>query len=62
MSADKADKFIEDLKGIIAALDPEGKIKVTWAEALEWWDKARIANKRFRTNKIGMDDRQSGGQ
>ena len=40
------DKTIEDIKGIIAALDPEGKIKVSRSEALEWWDKARIANKR----------------
>jgi len=40
-------KIIEDMKGIIAALDPEGKIKVTRTEALEWWDKARIANKKY---------------
>ena len=46
MSAEIA-KFIEDLKGIISILDPEGKIKVTRTEALEWWDKARIANKRY---------------
>lgn len=51
MSADKADKFIEDLKGIIAVLDPEGKIEVTRSEALEWWDKARIANKRRVTER-----------
>ncbi len=56
--SDKIGKNIADLKGIIAALDPEGKIKVTRSEALEFWDRARIANKGQR----GMDDRQSGGQ
>jgi hypothetical protein len=40
------DKIMEDIKGIIKTLDPEGKIKVTQTEALEWWDRARIANKR----------------
>jgi len=43
---DNIAKIIEDMKGIVAALDPEGKIKVTRTEALEWWDRARIANKR----------------
>jgi hypothetical protein len=37
---------IRAIKEISAALDPEGKIKVTRAEALEWWDKARLANER----------------
>lgn len=57
MRADKMDKIIEDLKGIVATLDPEGKIKVSRSEALEWWDKARIANKGQR----GMADRQPKG-
>ena len=43
--SDKFGKIIEDMKGIIAALDPEGKIKVTRSESLEWWDKARIVRK-----------------
>lgn len=42
---DKITKIIEDMKGIVAALDPEDAIKITRTEALEWWDKARIANK-----------------
>jgi hypothetical protein len=40
------DKNMEDMKGIIKALDPKGEIKVTRTESLEFWDKARIANKR----------------
>ena len=44
--SDKTGKIIEDIKGIITALDPEGEIKVTRTEALEWLDRARIANKR----------------
>ncbi len=47
--SDKIAKIIEDMKGIISALDPEGKIKVTRTEALEWWDKARMGNKRKKT-------------
>ena len=50
MSAEIA-KHIEDLKGIIAALDPEGKIRVTRTEALEFWDRARIANNRRVTER-----------
>ena len=46
--SDKFGKIIEDMKGIIAALDPEGKIKVTRTEALEWWDRERIAHKHKR--------------
>ncbi len=42
----KIDKIMEDIKGIISALGPTGKIKVTRTEALEWWDRARIANKQ----------------
>jgi hypothetical protein len=42
------DKNMEDMKGIIKALDPKGEIKVTRTEALEFWDRARIANKRKR--------------
>ena len=53
MSADKIAKIIEDMKGIIAALDPEGEIKVTRTEALEFWDRARIANKRRVTERNG---------
>ena len=44
-------KLIEDMKGIVAALDPEGKIEVTRSEALEFWDRARIANKRRVTER-----------
>lgn len=46
VAADKIAKFIEDVKDIIAVFDPKGEIKVSRSEALEWWDKARIANKR----------------
>ena len=53
MSADKIAKIIEDMKGIIAALDPAGEIKVTRTEALEFWDRARIANKRRVTERNG---------
>jgi hypothetical protein len=37
---------MEDLKGLIEVLDPEHKIQVTRTEALEWWERARIAHKR----------------
>ena len=39
-------KHLDAMRGIIAALDPAGEIKVTKTEALEFWDRARIANKR----------------
>ena len=46
-------KSMDAMKGIIAALDPEGKIKVTRTEALEWWDKARIAHKQYTERRDG---------
>ncbi len=46
MSDAEVKKHIDAMKGIMAVLDPEGKIKVTRTEALEWWDRARIANKQ----------------
>jgi hypothetical protein len=43
---------IRAIKEICAALDPDGKIQVTRTEALEWWDKARITNKRRNADEI----------
>jgi hypothetical protein len=43
---DNVAKDIADIKSIIKLLDPEGKIKVTRTDALEWWERERLANKR----------------
>ncbi len=48
-------KNIEDIKAIVAVLDPKGEIKVTRTEALEWWDRARIKNKRDNRGRMTVE-------
>ncbi len=53
MSDAEVKKHIDAMKGIMAVLDPEGKIKVTRTEALEWWDRARLSHKHKRKGGNG---------